>query len=102
MSTSPVFEWVCSELVERSSTDMPQIRDLLRLALKNAGLEPRTLGQEQAAVVLERLLWPELNLRRVPNAATICHTIAEKLRAASFADTGPESAESAFARLGRK
>jgi hypothetical protein len=100
--TSPVFEWVGEELAKRTGVAALQARGTLRLALQTAGLEPRTLDKEQMLVVLERVLGPQLELRRVANAATICREIALALQLMTFSKTGPESAERAFARLGRK
>jgi hypothetical protein len=102
MSTSPVFEWLCAELSKRTSVEALQTRGTLRFTLQRAGLEPRTLSKVEALVVVERLLARELEARRIANAASVCIEIALALKPMTFPDAGPESAETAFARLVRK
>jgi hypothetical protein len=48
------------------------------------------------------LLARELEARRIANAASVCIEIALALKPMTFPDAGPESAETAFARLVRK
>jgi hypothetical protein len=102
MSTSPVFEWLCTELATRTGFDALKSRGTLRLALQSAGVEPRTLSKEHALVVVERVLPRELGLRGVANAPAVCTELALALRLMTFAKAGPESADAAFARLGRR
>ena len=102
MSTSPVFEWLGAELSTHTGYNALNSRGTLRLALQSAGLEPRTLTKEQAEVVIARVLPQDLKLRGVADAATVCMRIGMALKLMRFAQAGPESAESAFARLGRK
>ena len=101
MNTSPVFDWLCAELSMLTGFDALKSRGTLRLALQGAGVEPRTLTKAQAEVVVARVLPQELKLRGVANADTRCIHLGTSLRLMSFAQTGPESAESAFARFGR-
>jgi hypothetical protein len=102
MSTSPVFEWLSSEIAKRTTCGLPQSRGTVRLALKDAGLEPRTLNKEQALVIVERLLPRELELRGVSNASALCAELGQALQKLKLEPAGPESAESIFSRLGRK
>lgn len=102
MSASPVFEWLCDELSKRASIEMLQTRGMVRFVLQRAGLEPRTLSKVEALVVVERLLARELDARRIANSQTVCSEIVLALKSATLTDAGPESAESAFARMGRK
>ena len=102
MSHSPVFEWLSEELARRSSLTLLQSRGTVRIALQSAGLEARTLKKEPALVVVERVLPRELTVRGIANAPTVCMELALALRLMTFTSTGPESPETAFARLGRK
>jgi hypothetical protein len=102
MSTSPIFEWLCTELVRRGPLDLPQSRGTVRLALKDAGLEPRTLTKDQTFVIIERVLPHELQVRGVANAVSLCTGLGQALRALKVEQTVPESAETIFARFGRK
>jgi hypothetical protein len=79
-----------------------QSRGTVRIALQSAGLEARTLKKEPAIVVVERVLARELTVRGIANAASMCTELALALRLMHFTETGPEPADTAFARLGRK
>jgi len=82
--------------------DALKSRGTVRLALQNAGLEPRTLTKEQAEVLLSRVLPQELKLRGIADATVQCTQMAMALKRLRFERTAPESAEAAFARFGRK
>lgn len=102
MNTSSVFEWLAGELSTRTGLEALQSRGTLRLALHNAGIEVRSFTKEEALVVIARVLPGELKLRGITNAVTICMQLDAALRVMTFARTGQESAETAFARLGRR
>jgi len=102
MNTSPVFDWLANEITTRTGLDALKSRGTLRIALQNGGLEPRTLTKDQAAVVINRLLAHELKLRGHADAASMCMRIEAALRVMLFGKVGPDSAETTFARLGRK
>jgi hypothetical protein len=72
------------------------------LALKEVGLEPRTLTKVEAQVLLAKVLPYELGTRGVSNAAQLCEQLATALKATTFEGTTTEAAESIFARLGKK
>jgi hypothetical protein len=101
MNISPVFDWLCAEIGTLTGLDALKSRGTLRLALQGAGLEPRTLTKAQAEIIVARVLPNELKLRGIANADTRCVHLATSLRLMSFPQAAPESAESAFARLGR-
>lgn len=102
MSTSHVFDWLASELEARTGLDALRSRGTLRLALHGAGLEPRTFTKEEAAVVITRILPGELKLRGVAESTAMCMHIIAALRVMTFEAPQLESAETAFARLGRR
>jgi hypothetical protein len=102
LSTTPLFDWLCNQVSQRCGLDIVPSRGTLRLTLKAAGLEPRTLNKEQARAVLERLLPRELELRGIPDAASRCAEISVALRTEVRDSMDLESAESIFARLGRR
>ena len=68
MSSSPLFDWLCDEISKRTTLGLLQSRGTVRLALKDAGIELRTLNKTQALVIVERVLPHELQLRGVGNA----------------------------------
>jgi hypothetical protein len=95
------FERVCEELERRTSFDRLEARGTVRIALKQAGLEPRTVTPEQMKVVVERVLPSELKARGVEDEAAVCDGIAAVL---AKLDTGstphPDSPDEVFRRLG--
>ena len=101
MADSPTFDWICSELERRTNLDRLEARGTIRLALKGAGLEARSLTAEQMKVVLERLLPGELATRGVEDAESLCVTLLPDLQAlASDARDVSEAPEDVFRRLG--
>jgi hypothetical protein len=99
MADSDSFESVCNQLEERTSLDRLAARGTVRIALKQAGLDARSVTPEQMAVVVEKLLSVELANRGVPDAASVCAGFAVKLR--SMRSTGvDETPDAVFRRLG--
>jgi len=101
MADAPAFDWVCSELERQTSLDRLEARGTVRLALKQAGLDARSLTPEQLQVVLERLMPAELEARGVPDGAEVCRALLPALRrlAAETTRSGDESPEEVFRRL---
>lgn len=99
MSDSRVFECVCEVLERSSSLDRLESRGTVRLALKHAGLEARSVTASQMAVVLEKVLPKELTSRGVDDVDPL---IAEAVNALASIESEAQhdSPESVFARLG--
>ena len=70
------------------------------LALAN-GLGPKVVGSVMV-VALVLTFFPPRMLRGIANAVPLCTDIGLALRLMAFAKNAPESAEDAFARLGRR
>ena len=101
MADSATFEWVCNELEQRTSLDRLEARGTVRLALKQAGLEPRSVTTEQMKVVLEKVLPSELDSRGVEEHAAVCAALASGVESvASDAAPSPDSPDEVFRRLG--
>ena len=100
MADSEVFDFVCELLEELTALDRLEARGTVRIALKEAGLEPRSVTAQQMSVVVTRLLVSELESRGIADGAAQCQTIDAQL---AVLDTGPrvDSPEAVFARLGR-
>ena len=96
-----VFDLVAEELEQRTDLAKLEARGTVRLALREAGLDPRAVTSDQMAVMLARVMPKEMHSRGLENAEQICETISailEKTRTApSAADT--ESPEAIFRRL---
>jgi hypothetical protein len=71
MADSPAFEYVCKELEARSSLERLAARGTVRLALKAAGLDPRTVTPDQFGAVLDEILPAELETRGIEVAASL-------------------------------
>jgi len=98
---SPVFEWTCEVLERDTSFDRLEARGTLRLVLKAAGLEARSVTSSQMDAVLRRALPGELTARGVEEAAGVAHRIADELLTARFESQSPaDTPEAVFSRLG--
>ena len=75
---------------------------LQRLVLKQAGLEARSVGAREIAVVIEKLLAGELGSRGVDDPDAVCGVLAPRLL--GFQSTEEEASadapEEVFRRLG--
>jgi hypothetical protein len=60
MLESPAFAWTCLELERETSLSPLVARGTVRLALRQAGLQPQSVSGEQMAIVLREILPQEL------------------------------------------
>lgn len=99
---SKLFDLAAERLEQRTSLDRLEARGTLRLALKEAGLEPRSLTLEQLEVVFERILPGELQTRGVDAAASICDAVMKEMASAPEATVQDRSSDvdEVFRRLG--
>jgi hypothetical protein len=96
-----LFDSIADALEGATTLDRLEARGTLRLALKNAGLDPSSLGADQAAVVLRKLMPTELQSRGIPESESVCETLAQNVSSLTGADTvHGDSPESVFQRLG--
>jgi DNA-directed RNA polymerase subunit beta' len=63
MPDSTAFEYACTELEAQTALDRLASRGTIRIALKQAGLEARSVAPEQLAVVVQKILPAELSSR---------------------------------------
>ena len=84
MRDSPVFDHTCEQLQRETDLDRLEARGTLRIALKNAGLEPSGVDGAQMATVLRKLMPSELERRGIGRAADVCDTIASSVEAQRF------------------
>jgi len=100
-SQSAVFDRTCEELERLTPLDRLSARGTVRLALKSAGFEARSIGAREMSVVVAKLLPAELASRGVADASGVCARLAEALRAMpSGASASLASPEEVFRRLG--
>lgn len=98
-----LFEFVAARLEERTELDKLEARGTVRIALKEAGLDARSVDAEQIAVMLARVMPKELASRGVERAEEICQGLAAAVKGFQG---GPqarsESPEDVFRRLGAR
>jgi hypothetical protein len=96
-----LFDFAAERLEHHSEFSRIESRGTLRLALKSAGLELKSLSLDELRVVFEKLMPGELETRGVSDAAAICsaviHDVAES-PAAADADRS-ENPDDVFRRL---
>ena len=97
-----LFQFVAGKLEERTRLDKLEARGTVRLALKEAGLEPRGVTVEQMSVMLEKAMAKELVARGVADAEEVCRGLVQSVK--DFDGDQPrstsESPEDVFRRLG--
>lgn len=99
MSDSQAFDFVCTQLEEKTSLDRLAARGTVRIALKQAGLEARSVAPDQMRVVVERVLPGELQSRGIEGGEDLCSSIARGLGQLAQG-TAAETPDAVFRRLG--
>ena len=100
MADSQAFDFTCNHLEERTSLDRLAVRGTVRIALKQAGLEARSVTPEQLVVVAERVLPGELASRGIEGAEAVCTEIVRALQAMGSGESTGETPDAVFKRLG--
>jgi hypothetical protein len=100
MSDSNVFDLVCDELEQRTPLSRLEARGTVRLALKEAGLDPANVTVPQMTVVVQKVLPRELETRRVADAPGVCTALVQRLAGAKVVSGAGDTPEAVFARLG--
>jgi len=99
MADSPSFELACEALERDTSFDRLEARGTVRLALKAAGLDARSVTPDQMRVVVKNILAGELASRGVENGDRVCAALGESLAGLAIGHVA-ETPEAVFARLG--
>jgi hypothetical protein len=97
-----IFDFVSDELERLTGLGKLEARGTVRLALKAAGLDARTVTTQQMVAMLEKVMPSEMKARGVANGEQTCKTLVTSLEAAhpsSSAAPSPESPEAIFRRL---
>jgi hypothetical protein len=93
------FDFLCSELELGSDLDRLEARGTVRIAVKQAGLDPHTATPRDLAVVAQKVLPGELAARGIDDSGALCSSLAKRV-AAFDAGEAQETPEAIFARLG--
>jgi hypothetical protein len=99
MADAAAFDFVCDLLEARTSLDRLAARGTVRIALKQAGLDSRSVTPAQMGVVAERVLVAELTTRGVVGASALCSEVAANVCKLT-ASAGAETPDAVFRRLG--
>ena len=99
MADNRAFDFVCAQLEAGTSLGRLEARGTVRLALKQGGLEARSITPDQMAVVVARILPEELATRGVEDSAGLCASIGAGLQNLEAGDVG-ETPDAVFQRLG--
>lgn len=101
-----IFDFVADEIEKRTELAKLEARGTVRLALKEGGLDARTVTVEQIAVILAKLMPGEMRTRGIENADEVCEGVVTALKAhlkahhpADAPEPGAESPEAIFRRL---
>lgn len=102
MAGSTAFEWLCSALEESTTLERLEARGTVRIALKEAGLEPRAVTPSEMRVVAQKVLPRELRQRGVQNEATLCGRLIAGLQVLEGQSEGAsaDTPDAIFRRLG--
>ena len=102
MAGSSAFEWLCTALEESTTLERLEARGTVRIALKEAGLEPRTVTPSELRVVAQKILPRELRNRGVANEAALCDRVVAGLQVLESQSGGAatDTPDAIFRRLG--
>jgi len=102
MAGSSAFEWLCTALEESTTLERLEARGTIRIALKEAGLEPRTVTPSELRVVVQKILPRELRNRGVQNEAALCDRLVSGLQVLERQPGAPsaDTPDAIFRRLG--
>ena len=100
---APVFDLVAEELERRTDLKELEARGTIRIALREAGLDARSVTAEQMVVTLERVMPNEIRARGIENADSVCAALITALKDTPLGEKkgDPESPEAIFRRLTR-
>ena len=101
MADSKTFDLTSAQLEDLAKFDRLSARGTIRLALKAAGLDPKTVRPAEMRVVVQKLLPAELSLRGVDGPEVVCQTISKRLgHLGSTDEQAVATPDSIFARFG--
>jgi hypothetical protein len=101
VSQSPAFEWVCGRLESTIGWTRLVARGTVRLALKDLGLDPHTVGKKEMLATLRTSLPKALETHRIEGAKALCERLDRELAAVTLEGATVESPEDIFKRFGR-
>jgi hypothetical protein len=97
-----LFDCAAEKLESLTDLDRLEARGTLRIALKEAGLDTKTLSLTQLEAVFDRMMPQQLALRAVDDTEAICSAVIKDVRMSGIASdsSAASSADEIFSRLG--
>ena len=96
-----LFDFAAKQIERRTSFDRLESRGTLRIVLKQAGLEAKTVTASQMCVAIDQLLAEELEKRGIGEAAAICRSLIQSVADAPTNDSDlVKGVDEIFGRLG--
>jgi hypothetical protein len=102
VANESTFDFLCGELERASSLDRLEARGTVRIAIKQAGLDPHSATPQELAVVVEKVLPSELATRGIEDSDGLCSALAKQVGAREADGESHETPEAIFARLGSR
>ena len=98
-----LFDLAAQKLEQHTGFSQLESRGTLRIALKAAGLDPRSLTLDELRVVFEKLMPGELEQRGVNDTASACTAVMHTLENAPIAAAAdsPSNPDDIFRRLAK-
>ena len=100
MGSDTAFETAASVLEQSTTLDRLEARGTIRLALKEAGFDARSVRTAELRVVVETLLPRELSARGIDAPTSVVERLVSALASVDDAASTEDSPESVFNRLG--
>ena len=100
---TPLFDFAAQKLEQHTGFSQLEARGTLRIAVKAAGLEPKSLTVAELRVVLEKLMPGELEQRGVKDTLSVCSAVMRDLEDAPIAESDSDSSnpDDIFRRLAK-
>ena len=99
MADPTAFEHACQNLEQLTGFSRLEARGTMRIALKEAGLDPASVKAAELSVVARKVLPNELAARGIADAESICERLRSALAVIQDSDSA-DTPEAVFARLG--
>lgn len=102
METS-LFDFAAQKLEQHTGFSQLEARGTLRIAVKSAGLDPKSLSVDELRVVFEKLMPGELEQRGVGDTLNACAAVIRELANAPIAegDSSSNNPDDVFRRLAK-
>lgn len=102
MSATELFDWLGDRITQRTQLSRTESRGMLRVVLRECGLQAESLTPAQVKVVVASALGPALQRVKVAAPDQVCSALLADLAGATFHTPGVEDAADVFGRLGRR